>query len=285
MLKSLMALCLIFAVQANANVKADEAEAAYALRDFNEMGIKNVNEAIKLFDEAITLEADTFQKKVLTHRKSEAFYFLGTALDKKKERMAAHQEAMDISDVLMTGFGVDAEKAHELSDTQIADLLNTLNDDEELLLAEVFYAKGINLGQWGQLNGIASSIGRLPIVLGLMDRIEKLGHEDINYYGPVRTVGRANFVLPKIFGGDLDKSETLLKRAYKETLVPGKKYSVNGYNNLYLAETMYKRGKETQAIKLLETFVAADPSTLAEGNEPENKEALRTAQERLDDWK
>lgn len=286
MFKSLMALCLVFSFQANANnTKADEAAAAYAMRAFDADGIKKVNEALVLYDEAIAAETDEFQKLFLTHEKATAHYFLGTALDKKQEKMDNHQIAMDIADGVMKAMGVEAKTAHELDDTQIADILNRLDEQSEALLADAFYSKGTNLGQWGNLNGIATSIGRLPEVLGLMDVIERMGYGEIHYYGPARTVGRANFILPKIFGGDLAKSEKLLKNAYKQTLSPGTKYSVNGYNNLYLAETMYKRGKENQAIKLLETFVAADLSTLSEGNEPENKEAIRAAQELLDDWK
>jgi hypothetical protein len=51
-----------------------------------------------------------------------------------------------------------------------------------------------------------------------------------------------------------------------------------------LAETLHKRGKETQAKRLLETFLNADFDTLAEGSEPENREALRLAQELLNSW-
>ena len=112
-----------------------------------------------------------------------------------------------------------------------------------------------------------------------------MGLESIHEYGPYRTIGRANFILPKIFGGDLAKSEKYLKDAYKNTLVQGQRYSVHPYNNIYLAETMYKAGKETQAKNLLDSFLAADITTLKEGQEPENREAMRVAQDLADDWK
>lgn len=281
----LLAACLLFTVQSFGNTKADEAAAAYSLREYNEAGLKNVQEAVNLYVEAIQIETDDLKKRQLMLDLATAYYFQGQALEKKDDRKQAHQNAMDVADKIMTAMGVDASTAHELTQAQINDLLNKFDEDNETVLADAFYTKGINLGQWGRLNGVASSIGRLPVVLGLMDRIEMMGYESIHEYGSYRTIGRTNFVLPKIFGGDLAKSEKYLKDAYRQTLVEGQRYSLNPYNNIYLAETMYKAGKETQAKNLLDTFLAADITTLKQGQDPENREAMRVAQELADDWK
>ncbi len=281
----LVALCLVFSLNSFANQKADEAAAAYAQRDFDEAGVKNALQAVDLYKEAVVAETDAVTKLNLQLDLASAHYFLGTAMDQKNDRKAQHQNAMDVADEVMIAMGVQPDDASEMSQQQVTALLNKLTDDEELILADAMYSKGINLAQWGNLNGIASSIGKLPIVLGLMERIDMLGYSSIHEYGPYRTIGRINFKLPKLLGGDLDKSEKYLKDAYRLTLVEGQRYSVNGYNNIYLAETLYKLGKETQAIKLIDLFLAADPSTLKVNNEPENNEALRVAQELADNWK
>ena len=281
----LVAFCLVFSIQSFANVKADQAALAYAERDYDDAGVKKAQEAEALYGEAVLAEAVELAKLNLMLDQASANYFLGTALSKKSERKAAHQKAMDLADSILTSLGVAPDKAHELTQDQANALLNKLDADQELVVAEAMYSKGISLAQWGKLNGISSSIGKLPTVLGLMERIEMLGYESIHQYGPYRTIGRVNFVLPKIFKGDIAKSEKFLKDAYSKSLAEGQKYSINGYNNIYLAETMYKLGKETGAKKLLDTFLAADIGTLAEGSEPENREAMRVAQNLADDWK
>ena len=285
MSKVLVALCLVLsATQVFGNEKAKQAEEAYALRDYTEAGIDNTQTAVTLYNEIIGIEGDEVAKMNYQNKLASAYYFLGSALDKKNDKKAAHQNAMDVADEIMTTLGVDSDSAHELSDSEIAAIKNNLDDDRELLLAEAMYSKGISLAQWGNLNGIASSIGRLPEVIGLMEKIEALGYASINEYGPWRTIGRINFVLPSLFGGDMAKSEDFLKRATLESLAPGKKYSINGYNNIYFAETLYKRGKENQAKAIIKAFRAADFDTLAEGSEPENREALRLADELATDW-
>ena len=285
MFKGLIAVSLFFSIHCFANPKAEEAALNYSQRDFNATGIEFVRKAIQNYDEAIAIESDEFQKKFLTHEKAVAFYFLGTALTGKEERKDAHQVAMDLADDLMTGYGVDADDAHEMNASQVKALVDALDDQDEALLADVFYTKAINLGQWGQLNGIVTSIGRLPIVKGLVNVIQEMGYASIHAYGPLRTLGRIDFVLPALLGGDLANSEALLREAFRGSLVEEERYSFNGYNNIYLAETMYKRGKEKPAIRILEMFVEGDFEKLGEKNIPENREAIRQAQELLKEWK
>ncbi len=275
--------CLVFSF-AHGNDKATQAYQAYSERDYNETGTKKVEEAISLFEEAIANESDVLVQQELKVSLVSAYYFLGSAHNVKSTQLAAYEDAITLSDELIEEMGVDSQKVHELSANDITSIKNKLNDTDEGTLAEAMYMKGISLSQWGKLKGITESIGRLPEVRGLMDRIESLGFVHIHEYGPYRTLGRINFVLPKLFGGDLKKSEEYLKDAYRMTLPEGQQYSMNGYNNVYLAETLYKLGKENQAVKLLETFVSADFSTLAVGNEPENREAIRLAESLLKDW-
>lgn len=282
--KSLVALCLLFSISSFANLNADKAATAYAGRDYNAVGVQNVQDAVMLYDAAIAEETNEDLKLTYLGSKASAHYFLGTALDKKSDKMAAHQAAMDIADDIMQTLGVDNQKASELSQDEINQILDRLTDTQELILAEAMYSKGISLAQWGNLKGISSSIKRLPEVLGLMKSIEDMGYAHIHEYGPFRTIGRINFKLPKLFGGDLDKSEDYLLKATKATLAEGQRYSVNGYNNLYLAETFYKNGKEKPAQKILDTFINADFSTLKVGNEPENREALRAAKILAEKW-
>lgn len=275
---------LLFSLTASANELFQQGLEAYKLRDYNLEGTQKVEEAIALFEQALAAETDEILRLEIQGQKTTAYYFLGSALPDVADQKAAHEKAMALAEASMQSLGVDGKKAHQLTPNQVADLMNTLSEDQRLILAEAMYAKGISLAQWGNLNGVASSIGRLPEVVGLMDRVEMLGMPGIHEFGPFRTIGRINFVLPALFGGDLAKSEEVLTQAYRETLAPGQRYSINGYNNLYLAETLHKRGKETQAKRLLETFLQADFATLAVGSEPENREALRLAQTLLESW-
>lgn len=284
MYKSLVALCLFLSCIANANQNAEQAAALYAQRDFNPAGIANAQQAIALYDLAINEEADATMKRTYQTQKASAHYFLGTALTEKEAKKAEHVLAMQTSEAVMVSLGMDPTTVHEMTQAQVNTLVNNLDDANEALAAEAMYTKGISLGQWGNLEGISSAIGRLPEVLGTMERIEMMGKESIHNYGPYRTVGRVNFVLPALFGGDLEVSEDYLMRATLATLVPGQQYSASGYNNLYLAETLHKRGKENQAKNILAAFINADFSTLNPGTEPENRQALLRAQELLVDW-
>lgn len=277
-------LLFFISLQVMANEAAIQAAEAYKLRDYSPQGIAAVQESIALYNQAIASEADTKLRLYFQNEQASAYYFLGSALMDKDSKMQNHQNAMNVANQIMGELGVNAQNIHELSQAQITALLNKLDEEQEVILAESMYTKGISLAQWGSLKGVASSIGKLPEVLGLMDRIEWMGFAAIHEYGPYRTIGRINFMLPAPFGGNLEKSEDYLKRATQNTLAEGQKYSANGFNNLYFAETLYKLGKETQAKRLLEMFIQADPSTLTPGKEPENREALKAAKELYDQW-
>ena len=283
--KFTLVISLMFSTQVSiAQTALEQAAAAYSMRDYSAEGVKHVETAIELYNQALGEEQDSTARLQIRGEIATAYYFLGSSLESNNEEIAAHEKAMALANENIEALGADSEKIHELTAAQIAEISNKLNEDQRLLLAEAMYAKGVSLAQWGNLNGVASSIGRLPEVLGLMDRIEMMNLSHISEYGPYRTIGRINFVLPALFGGDLAKSEEFLTQAYRQSLVEGQRYSSNGYNNLYLAETLHKRGKETQAKRLLETFLQADFDTLAEGSEPENREALRVAQDLFDSW-
>ncbi|MCB0377195.1 MAG: hypothetical protein KDD33_01755 [Bdellovibrionales bacterium] len=285
MTKLLLALGLVFSIQAQANQEnAKAAEDAYNLRDYTEAGVANAQTAADLYQDLIDSETDEEVKMSYMTKQASAYYFIGSADDDKKTQIAAYEKAMEISDNLQTMLGVDKDKSHQLDEKQVADIKNSLSDTKEALLAEAWYNKGISLAQWGNLKGISTSIGKLPVVIGHMENIERLGYADIHEYGPYRTVGRIRYKLPAILGGDLEESEQYLKDATTKTLAPGQRYSINGYNNLYFAETLYKRGKENAAKTLLKAFIKADFATLAVGNEPENREALRIANELAVDW-
>ncbi len=280
----LAAICLAFSFNTFANDKADLAAAAYSQRDYTTEGVEKALESIELYKEAVTAETVETAKLQLMLDQATAHYFLGTAMDKKADRKEQHLMAIDMADAVLSQLGVDPKKAHELTKDEITALLNKYDEVHEYFIADAMYSKGINLSQWGNLQGPASAIGRLSEVTGVMERIGMMGYESIHEYGPYRTIGRIKFVLPTILGGDLKESEKFLIDAYRNSLAEGQRYSVNGYNNIYLAETLYKQGKETQGRRLIDTFLAADPATLKPNHEPENREALRVAQELHDKW-
>jgi hypothetical protein len=282
--------CLSASISVFANAKAEEAAALYAQRDFyhmNPAGVDKAIEAARVYQQAVDLETDFNQQLQISIDLITAHYFIGTALkeDLIQERMAAHQKAMDLSDEVISELGVEPSKASQLTQAEITNILNSLDATQELVLAQAIYNKAINLAQWGNLAGIASTLGRLPEVFGLLQRVMMMGYESIYEYGPDRTIGRIHTELPLEAGGKIELAEEHLMKAYRSTLVEGKRYSKNGYNNLFLAEALHKLGEETKAVRVLEFFINADITTLKEGNEPEHRASLKEATRLYNLWK
>lgn len=281
MIKLITALSLVLSITAQAN-DANKAADYYSKRDFTADGIENVKKAVEIYDNLVASEPNADTKMTYQMKLAQSHYFLGSALEDKDERKAHHQKGVEQSDAIITGLGI--ENAHELTQEQLDQLKADLNDTQELNAANAFYYKGINMAQHGNLSGITSSIGRLPEVRGLMNSIRGLGHESLSSHGPDRTEGRIDFKVPGFLGGDIDRSEDFLKNAVKNTRAAGQNYSVNGFNNVYLAETFHKNDKEDKAEKLLKAFIDADPATLDQDSQPENRKALELAKELAEEW-
>ena len=283
----LSTLCIVLAstiVQAQSNqTNEQKAVEHYAQRDFNKDGIANVEKSIEYYKAAIDEESDNNKKLNLQTLLSQAYYFLGTAYEDEDVRKQSHKDGLEIAEAVVDALGV--KDPHELTKKQVEKIQAEKSVEEIQILMEAIYYEATNLAQWGRLNGITSSLGKLPEVIGNLDSIELFGYESIHHYGPYRTVGRIRFILPGLVGGDLEESEEKLKTTFKNTLADGEKYSVEGYTNVYLAETLEKRGKSSQAAQVIKAFIESDPATWAEDSIPENNQALERAKELAEEWK
>lgn len=272
--------------------KSQDAAKAYSLRGYDAAGMAQAQKAASLYSELVTETSDQDKKNEYLVLQSEAMYFVGSAYNESTEnekKLDSHLKAADVADNVLKAMGV-TDATVLLDDAKMNDLKAKLNPKQQDIFAEALYYKGINLGQWGSAKGGLDSLsGWKKQLRPYMEVLEKMGKASIHNYGPYRTLGRGYYKVPSILGGDLKKSESYLDEAVKSSLVKKADgstsvLSVNGYNNLYYAETLYKNGKKEEAKNILKEFVQTDLSLLANESIPENAKAKELAQEDLNKW-
>jgi|GEM_PF-2198924 len=282
----IFSLCLI-----SGGAHADslsEAQSKYAQRSFDEAGRQVVSEAISLYKESLAGAGDSLDKNMAYNGIAQGYYFLGTIPGAEKQKKADFLKSMEAALEVSKSFSID--KAHKLTPEEIQALSGRLSEKEQELLAKSMYFFGISLAQWGNLEGFGTSLSRLGEVKGNMKNIEAMGFVAIFDYGPKRTLGRIDFVIPAFLGGNKRRSQKTLLEVFKNTRAvdsEGKKlkYSLNGYTNVYLAEVFEATDQKNKAIALLENFVAAEPASLDPNMIPENTRAKEEALDFLKKWK
>jgi|GEM_PF-2735640 len=179
----------------------------------------------------------------------------------------------------------DTRKALYIRGYQAADaakdLLKTGGSDADVALSYYFYA--INLAKWGQVNGIASSIGRLREVVGNLEKVVELD-KSVEEFGAARTLGRLKHKVPSILAIGLDNwgKDNALKEytnAFNSTrtVVPGTTLLVskNSTTTVYLLDLLaalkkdadfcrYYRGAITLAKAGDEVLAQVNPDKVAE---------------------
>jgi hypothetical protein len=243
------AMTMTFNVMAN---DVDTADQMFAQRG---EAVANAQKAADLYGQLAAAAADKAEKAGLFVKQSAATYFVGTKAKDDKEKMKLHEAGYN-----------QAQKAVDL----LKD--NTDDFDQEETLAKSYFYYGANLGKYGEAKGIIASLSRVSELKANMQAISDLGMENVEEYGANRILGRLYFKLPGFAGGDDDKSERLLKEAVENTLSDDGTVSVHGLNNLYLADTLKKKKKKTEACKILKNFMKQDAETLLETRIPETKE-------------
>lgn len=264
-----------------AEVLQAKAEKAYASREFSTDGITHAQTAADLYGQLATLKSEPKEKAIFLVKQSEALYFTGNATADVASKAEIHWKAYELADTAAKALGVSnvSEAA-----SRVDAIKGELTTEQLALLGEALYFRGINLGQWGQANGVTSSLSRWGELKDTMLLIIDLGLAEIHQYGANRTLGRGYFKIPALLGGSMKKAEQYLKEAYVNTLDVSQKFSANGYNTLYYAELLYEIGDEDDAVAMLEAFVAADASVLNPDSLPETRAAQRDAQKLLKDW-
>lgn len=257
-----------------------EAQKAFAERDYTIAGIASAQRAADLYLQIAGMVMDQKEKAPFMVARAEALYFVGNASDENKVKMEKHWQGYELSHAAVAAFGVtDVTKADP------SKLKSVLSAQELEILGEGLYYRGINLGQWGAANGVVQSLTKWPELRDTMQLIINLGLEGIHDFGANRTLGRGYFKIPAMLGGSQKKAKEYLTTAFEKTLNANKTFSINGYNNIYLAEVLLENGSEDRAIEILEAFVNADKSTFKIDNLPETLQAQKDAKKILADWK
>jgi tetratricopeptide (TPR) repeat protein len=191
----------------------------YAARD----DARNVLKAIDKYKAALEIDQKNYEA---TWRISRAYYYYGTKLseDDSDGRKQSFEKGMHWAKIAMK-FNNDRVEGH--------------------------FWHGVNLGSWGEANGVMKS---LSIRHDLEDTMLKTAKIDEEYEGAgsYRVLGRLKFRLPGIFGGDNDLSIEYLRKAIK--IAP-----THTMNYIFLAETLMDEDEYVEAKKLLEKVIAMEP--------------------------
>lgn len=259
-----------------------EAEVAYNLRDFSEVGLKSAQTAASIYGELAQSADNQESKNNFLIGQSMSYYFVGTAVSKKDDKIKYHLKGYEAADMVVKSYGIsDVEK---VSDEKL-DELAELPEQKLNQLGEALYYRGINLGQWGNANGVLDSLSRWPELRDNMFLLVNLGLEGIHEFGAYRVLGRGYFKIPGILGGSMKKATKYLTDAVKGSVAEGQFFSTNGTNNIYYAELLKETGETKTAIAYLAKFISADVNQLHPDLVPENKNAQKEAQELIKSWK
>jgi len=276
-----LALVSISAHAATTQELEAAAQKAYDGRDYTQPGRASAAQAVSLYGQLVQQATDKGAQAKYLVEQAAASFFLGDSASDNGEKINQFTAGMTSSKRAMQNLGI--QDVNNVSDADIANIVKR-SKDEITLLAESLYVYGINLGQWGQANGVMQSLDKWPELRTTMELIVKIGAKNLHEYGAYRTLGRGYFKIPALLGGDFAKAQKYLSTAVNGSLAAGQVYSVNGYNNLFYADLLKDQGQDAQAKKMLSDFTKADPKTLLPGYEAETREAQRLAIEMLKNW-
>lgn len=142
---------------------------------------------------------------------------------------------------------------------------------------QYFFWKGTCLASWGNANGVAASLGKIPELLRL---INDGMSTDTRYEGGglMRLASAVYLKIPEVFGGGVDKSLEFSSRSLSAQAYPGSsnaatetgEYFFNAYD--YRAQGLAKKGRKAEAIAALkEAIERIDGGDLPVGREPETR--------------
>lgn len=260
---------------------AQQAKESFARRGYDGNGLAAAQNAANLYLDAANSAPSNKDKAMYLGSRAEALYFVGGVQDDKEAKKSTYSTAMDAANTAVAIYGItDVRNVSEGQKNQ----LKALPADELDILAEALYQRGINLGQWGQANGVVDSLNKWPELRDNMQLVIDLGKAAMHEYGAYRTLGFGYFKIPELLGGSKKKAEQYLGAAVKKTLATDKNYSVNGYNNVFYAQALRGNDKSDQAKTILKDFLGHDPNTLLPGYEVENRKAQDEARALLNEW-
>jgi len=213
--------------------------------------LQNVMKAIDKYKEALEIDGKCYEA---VWRISRAYYYYGWRLDEDDDEGKKEMFGRGIHwGKIAVKYGGDRPDGH--------------------------FWLGVNYGCWGEANGVFKSIS-------MVDDVEEEMHETIKIDpsyeggGPYRLLGRMEYRLPGLLGGDNDDSIKYLRKAIE--LGPN-----NTQNYLFLAETLMEEDEYVEAKRLLEKVISMkpDPRWINEAKEDRAiaKELLIEVKEELED--
>ena len=275
------ALVSVTAQAATTQELETQAAAAYGARDYSQAGRASCAQAVQLYGQLVAQATDNAAKAKYSVQQAGASFFLGDSAQDNNEKIQKFTDGMNESKLTLSLNGITDVK--KVTDADIANITKRASTEVQVI-AEGLYVYGINLGQWGQANGVMQSLDKWPELRTTMELITKIGAKTLHEYGAYRTLGRGYFKIPALLGGDVAKAQKYLSTAVTGSLAPGQVYSVNGYNNLFYVDLLKDQGQDAQGQKILQDFLKADPKTLLPGYEAETREAQRQAKDMLANW-
>lgn len=278
-----LALVSISAHAATTQELEAAAQKAYDGRDYSPAGRASAAQAVSLYGQLIPQATDKGTQAKYLVQQAGASFFLGDSAADNGEKINQFTAGMNSSKKALQNLGINDVNA--VTDADVANIVKR-SKDEITLLAECLYVYGINLGQWGQANGVMQSLDKWPELRTTMELIVKVGAKGLHEYGAYRTLGRGYFKIPALLGGDVAKAQKYLSTAVQGSAPQGQVYSINGYNNLFYADLLKDQGQDDLAKKILTDFVnaaKANPNLLP-GYAAETREAARQAVDMLNNW-
>lgn len=196
-----------------------EGDDLYLLRD----DARNVMKAIDKYKAALELDQKNYEA---IWKISRAYYFYGTKLSDEDDE----------------GKKKSFDKGKYWAKLAIKNSPNSVD-------GHFWY--GVNLGSWGEANGVMKSLSIRHELEDVMLKSAKIS-EEYEGAGAYRVLGRLKFRLPGIFGGDNDLSIEYLRKAVK--IAP-----THTMNYVFLAETLMDEDEYLEAKKLLEKVISMEP--------------------------
>ncbi|MGB7622160.1 MAG: TRAP transporter TatT component family protein [Terriglobia bacterium] len=215
--------CLASAQVSDSSRGALDPRLVQADRLYTERGdLTKVKFAIGLASDVIKSDPKSFEAAA---RLAEYYYFLGKR-SPQGQQLDLFQRGIDF-----------AKKATELQPNEAAG----------------FFWLATNQGMYGETKGLFSSMGMRKEIRA---NFEKAAQLDGTYYGggPWRGLGRWDFRVPGLMGGDKKRSVEELEKSLK--IAPG-----NSLTKLYLAETYLDNGRKGDAKSQLDEILTMQPDS------------------------
>jgi hypothetical protein len=258
-----------------------QAQTEFAQRAYSNAGVQSALAAAGHYTQAAQVASDKVEKSNDLALAAAAYYFAGGAVSDNTAKKDHYLKGIAAASQALALYGVN--DVRNVSDQQKS-ALKALPAQQLAIVQEALYQRGTNLGQWGQANGVASSLGKWPELKDNMQLVIDLGGAANHQYGAYRTLGFGYYKIPGLLGGSAKKADQYLSIAVSKTLAPGQTYSVDGYNNTFYAQILNGAGQTQKAKDLLVAFIKADPATLLPGYAQENRQAQLEAADLLKSW-